>query len=458
MQTVDTLAPYGARFGGSGSSGMALNQTEPPPISASRKRMALPTAPLLFSDSTPDGSRGILLGEFQQLYSTSNTDLGLYVHVPFCRHECPYCDFTKFSIQGKPMALRREFPEWVAREVELFPEFTPWLPVRTLYLGGGTPSLLVPESLRRLLTLLQERFGPAEEITLEANPENITASRLMQWAELGINRLSVGIQSFAERDLKRLERLHSRKSLEQTLELLAGGPLPNWSGDLMFALPGQRSADFLRNLEMLVGYGPRHISFYGLTYHEGTPFFREREAGTLLPAEEESEARMYEEGHSFLESVGFEHYEVSNFARPGYRSRHNQRYWSLSPVLGFGPGAWSQLGNLRWMVEDDYSTWTKCLQQGDSPWKNRETLTLVEQCKERLFAALRRSEGFALGSTDAESELLRSWLSTPQGVQVVENQWVEVQNSVRLTLQGWLRWDAMMASLGRHVEEKLGHG
>lgn len=379
-------------------------------------------------------------------------DLGLYVHVPFCRHECPYCDFTKFSIKGLPAWVRSEFPAFIAREVAAFPLLAK-APLATIYLGGGTPSLLVPESLGQVLQTLQQRFGPAGEITLEANPENITQERLEQWAALGINRLSVGIQSFANADLERLERLHTGETLEKALGLLAAGPIANWSGDLMFALPGQTVEGFLQNLERLISFEPNHVSFYGLTIHEGTPFFDEHRRGKLVQPGEEAEEAMYRRGHELLRRAGFEHYEVSNFARPVHRSRHNQRYWQQLPVLGFGPGAWSQWGALRWMNEDVYGRWTSCLSNGESTLRQLERCSEKDQLKEQLFARLRQKEGFLLSSNQALASVLTDWLETPTGLQVLENQWIEVGDYARLTLDGWLRWDALVQRLDQAIDQ-----
>ncbi|MGF1572940.1 MAG: radical SAM family heme chaperone HemW [Sumerlaeia bacterium] len=381
-----------------------------------------------------------------------DTGLGVYIHVPFCRHECPYCDFTKFSIKGLPASIRANFPGFVAKELAQFPA-TPPLPLKTLYLGGGTPSLLVPESLELLLQMVENRFGKAEEVTLEANPENITESRLNDWHQLGINRLSVGIQSFDDRDLLRLERLHKAETLESALGLLGSGPIANWSGDLMFALPNQTEKGFLQNLERLIAFKPCHVSFYGLTLHDGTPFFEQHRRGELAQPEEEVQETMYREGHAMLQAVGFEHYEVSNFAQPGKRSRHNQRYWQQLPVLGFGPGAWSQWGTLRWMNEDDYATWTKCLSAGQPTHRKLERCTEKEQLKEILFAQLRQKEGFPLNSNGILAEILNTWFASPVGAQVVQNQWIVVDDFAKLSLDGWLRWDAIVAQLDRVIDD-----
>lgn len=383
---------------------------------------------------------------------TPQKDLGVYVHVPFCKHECPYCDFTKFSIKGHPASLRANFPGFVGREISAFPE-TPALPLQTIYLGGGTPSLLVPESLAQLLAALRGRFGEATEVTLEANPENITAARLKDWAALGINRLSIGIQSFEQQDLLRLERLHSVETLEKALALVAEGPIANWSGDLMFALPGQSVEGFLRNLERLVEFAPQHVSFYGLTIHEGTPFFEEHRGGKLVQPGEEAEEAMYRRGHELLEAKGFTHYEVSNYAKPGSRSAHNQRYWQQAPVLGFGPGAWSQWGALRWMAEDDYTSWTSCLEKGETTRRRLERCTPRELLKEQLFAALRQKEGFVVSTNTMLAAVLEQWLNTPTGLQVLENEWVVAGDCVRLTLEGWLRWDALVQRLDQVIDE-----
>ncbi|MEQ8822716.1 MAG: radical SAM family heme chaperone HemW [Sumerlaeia bacterium] len=379
--------------------------------------------------------------------------LGLYLHVPFCKHHCPYCDFYVLELRDRSSRERLEYPGLLAREHLLLLDAEAGLaarPLETIYFGGGTPSTLRPADVAELIALLRSRHpaSPAEpEVTLEANPENLTPERAAKWRAAGIDRLSIGVQSFAERDLARLERLHAPETIHRAVANARAAGFGNLSLDLMFALPGQDMAAWRENLRAAVALAPEHVSFYGLTLHEGTPFHREAEAGVLTLPKDDEQAEMYLWGSEFLRGAGFEHYEISNFARPGFRSRHNQRYWTRADVVGCGPGAHSSLGARRWSVPEDLTGWQQAL-AADALYRTApEELSPEVAMEEALFCGLRREEGFREGESPA-AERFFSWLDSPAGKAAVREGFVVREGEVaRLTPRGWLVSDGLLLAI-----------
>ena len=372
--------------------------------------------------------------------------IGLYIHVPYCRHACPYCDFYKVELGSRPAGDRLAFPRRIARELELALERWPTLagrPLDTIYLGGGTPSTLKPESVAVMLTALRGHFPPGDpEVTLEANPENLTPRRCEQWREAGINRLSMGVQSFAEEDLGLLERLHEPATITTAVANARRAGFENFSLDLMFALPGQTLAAWLENLRRAVDLGPAHMSFYGLTWHEGTPFADWLAAGRLAEADEDLQAAMYLEGTELLEGAGFEHYEVSNFARPGRRSCHNQRYWRRADVLALGPGAHGNLGDERFSNPEDLDRWGAAVDGGRLCHEGVEHLAPEGAAAERLYTLLRRREGISRAEDPELFARVGAWLSA-DGMEA--SGWLEAgPERLAMRKRGWLVLDALV--------------
>ncbi|MDK2972352.1 MAG: hypothetical protein PWP23_2107 [Candidatus Sumerlaeota bacterium] len=377
--------------------------------------------------------------------------LGWYLHVPFCRHACPYCDFYKIELRDRPARDRIEFPALLAREHELLLEAHGDLaarPLASIYFGGGTPSTLSPPGVAGLLSALRSRHPSGEpEITLEANPENLTAKRCEAWRSAGITRLSIGVQSFALRDLERLERLHAPETIATAMRNARLAGFRNISLDLMFALPGQTPREWLANLQRALELEPEHLSFYGLTLHEGTPFFEEHRAGRLAPATDDAYAAMYLEGADLLSAAGFEHYEISNFARPGFRSVHNQRYWKAEDVTGLGPGAHSSLGTRRWFNPEDLGEWQAGVNAGRLPHSPAEQLAEDVLREEELFRRLRRCEGFTHGASEADARFF-AWLETSSGAAAAKAGWIARDGGrAWLTPEGWLRSDALLLQM-----------
>ena len=386
--------------------------------------------------------------------------LGIYGHVPFCKHACPYCDFYKMELRERPARARLDFPGQLRREVDLllgvYPEMAE-RPLETVYFGGGTPSTLVPEAVGELLAHWKGLFVECggREFTLEANPENLTENRARQWHAAGFTRLSIGAQSFHPEELGLLERLHGPETIEEAVRRSRRAGFGNVSLDLMFALPGQTMERWMENLRRAVALEPDHVSFYGLTWHEGTPFEAWKREGRLAELGDELQAEMYLRGADFLEGEGFEHYEISNFARPGFRSRHNARYWTGRDVLGVGPGAHSRMGPERWRNPEDLEGWAAALAAGRVPREPAERPGPEEAAWERLFTGLRRTEGLGRGEAPELVEACRRW----HGANLPESAaWMEAgPEGVRLTREGGLLSDAILEGLLREVIGAGGH-
>ncbi|MCC6547899.1 radical SAM family heme chaperone HemW [Candidatus Sumerlaeota bacterium] len=382
------------------------------------------------------------------------TDLGLYIHVPFCKHACPYCDFYKLELRAIPAATRLAFTSVVEQELILHLTAHPDLAERrleTIYLGGGTPSTLKPELVGGLVSFLQRAFqgDGAQEITLEANPENLTPQRCVKWREAGINRLSIGVQTFADRHLERLERLHRAEVIDDAVANARAAGFDNISLDLMFALPNQTMEEWMESLRRAAALNPEHLSFYGLTYHENTPFHEQLEEGGLREVEEDLQAEMYLAGCGFLRHAGFEHYEISNFARRGNRSRHNQRYWYRGDVLGLGPGAHSNLGPRRWSDPEDLESWQEAVGNGMLLMMEEEPLGPEQLDGEKLFTGLRRIEGISRRESPILHNAARAWFE--ENRDDVGDYAACDEESFRLMETGWLVSEAIIRDIMKHL-------
>ena len=271
--------------------------------------------------------------------------VGVYAHVPFCERICPYCDF---AVERAPQLARTREDAYVAAlrvELERRSELFADRPLATLYLGGGTPSRLRPESIERIAAAVHAAFpsegAPDLELTLELNPGTTESARLPGFRAAGVNRLSVGVQSFDDATLKRLGRAHRARDCRAALEAARAAGFENLSLDLILAAPEQRLADVARDLDAALFFAPQHVSVYALTIEPGTPFERALRRGQLVLADEEEVADMLTLAAERLGASGLARYEISSFAAAGRESRHNRRYWERRPVLGIGVGAWS---------------------------------------------------------------------------------------------------------------------
>ncbi len=321
----------------------------------------------------------------------------LYVHVPFCRSKCRYCAFH--SVVPAPGQMRR-YVELLEAEAALWGRRLHRPRVQTLHLGGGTPSLLPPALLERLVRALRAnfRFDPGLEFGMEANPESAADWTMMETlGRLGVTRLSLGVQSFDDNDLALLGRPHTAAQAEAAVRLALGAGLRSVSLDLIWGLPGQRLHHWLANLKRAVRLGPQHISCYGLTLEPGTPLELQERAGGLELPDEGEQQRMYLQGGEFLESEGYLQYEISNFARMGFECRHNMGYWEARPYLGLGPAAVSTLGARRWKNPEDQDAYAAAIRDA-TLGTDAEPLDRQTRLREMVMLRLRTTRGLDLAA------------------------------------------------------------
>ncbi len=308
---------------------------------------------------------------------------GLYVHIPFCIKKCKYCDFNSFSScqEEKDAYLNALFLEMEKYKSES---------VNTIFIGGGTPTSLTAEQLEILLHNIQKNFVLDEncEFTVEANPKTLDEEKLEILKKYGVNRLSIGVQSFNDNELLALGRVHTGSEAEETITL-AKQYFDNISIDLMCAIPDQTKESFRKNLEKAFSLNPNHISCYSLILEEGTPLFEEAEKGSLILPDEDTEREIYDIAQSEMEKHGYLQYEISNFAKSGFESKHNTKYWQCDEYIGIGLSAHSYLDGVRFSNTDDFSSYIKSdFLSGES-----EVLSKEDQMSEYMFLGLRMTEG-----------------------------------------------------------------
>jgi len=389
----------------------------------------------------------------------------LYVHVPFCVRRCSYCDF---SIAVRKRIPAGEYVDAVLWELEMVraadpgavPRGTPDDALDTLYLGGGTPSLLPVDALAALLTSLRDAFGATSsrdassvtsfrscatslrddvEVTLEANPEDVTPEHASAWRRAGVNRVSLGAQSFDDRVLTWMHRSHDAARIGAAVRTLRRAGIDNISLDLIFALPAELKRDWERDLEMAVSLRPEHLSLYGLTVEERTPLARWISRGAIVPPEEDEYAAEYLVAHARLAACGYRFYEVSNACHDGFRSRHNSAYWSGRPYLGLGPAAHSYDGRARRWNVPAWHGYARAIAAGRSPVESEEILTPEQRELERVYLSLRTDAGLSLNSLHRPPAPFTAWLAAG---------WVQLQGErLTCTPQGWLRLDALVGDL-----------
>jgi oxygen-independent coproporphyrinogen III oxidase len=333
----------------------------------------------------------------------------LYVHIPFCEKKCLYCDF--YSIETR--APLEEFLAGLVAEIELYAPIGEGTLFDTLFFGGGTPSLLTPAQLERVLSRLRSSFALAgdAEITLEANPGTIDPEKLSACRSLGVNRLSIGVQSLDDQELKFLSRIHDSKEAVDSVLLARQAGFDNISIDLIYSLPGQTPGQWLHTLERSLALEPQHVSAYSLIVEDNTGLSRMVKAKLVSPNPVEAEAALFELTMHVMDKSGFEHYEVSNYAKPGFRSRHNYSYWSHENYLGFGPSAHSfwctgdGRSGQRWANIAHVSTYFQRLMSRELPVAFREEVGVRDLVNERIFLGL-RADGVDLGRLQTDFGVL----------------------------------------------------
>jgi oxygen-independent coproporphyrinogen-3 oxidase len=364
----------------------------------------------------------------------------VYVHVPFCARRCSYCDFS--------IAVRREVPvdEYLsALDAELRIRFGDALPepVDTIYFGGGTPSRLGGEGLARALALVERHFPRADraEITAEANPDDVNPSAAEAWRAAGVNRLSLGSQSFDDRVLAWMHRTHDSGAIGRAVRSARDAGIDNLSLDLIFALPQALERDLEGDVRRLLELEPDHVSLYGLTVEPGTPLGRWVARGMTVEQPEEGYEADFLTSHRLLAGAGFEHYEVSNYAKPDQEARHNSAYWSGVPYVGLGPAAHGFDGDVRRWNARGYAEWRDEVMAGSDPLEGSERLSAQNRIAESVYLGLRSRVGLMTAASDLR--VVAPW---------VDAGWATLSSDGRLrcTPEGWLRLDALAATLTHH--------
>jgi len=332
---------------------------------------------------------------FKKKKAEPKKPLGLYVHIPFCIKKCNYCDFLSAPADD---ATKKRYVEALCKEIKGYKELTKEYELSTIYFGGGTPSVLEVSLLEQVLAVIKQTFAVSmtAEVTIEVNPGTTTMEKLKRYRELGINRLSIGVQSAKEKELALLGRIHTFEDAENTVRWAREVGFDNLSMDLISALPGQTLEAYQENVEAILSLNPEHISSYSLIVEEGTPFFEQYGEGKANEKElpdEETDRAMYAYTKKRLMEAGYERYEISNYAKPGFESRHNSSYWTGTEYLGVGLGASSLFTNARYHNETDLMVYMEEVEAGTDVRREIERLVLEEQMEEFMILGLRRMRG-----------------------------------------------------------------
>ena len=360
----------------------------------------------------------------------------LYVHVPFCARRCVYCDFSiavraKVPVDDFVAALDRE---WRGRHADSDASF------RTVYLGGGTPSKLGGEGIGRVIGLVGDvaSIDSDAEITIEANPEDVSPRAAREWHRAGVNRVSLGVQTFSEEALRWMHRTHDAAQARNAVQVLLDADIANISIDLIFALPVEVPRSWGRDIAVSLSLGVSHLSLYGLTVEPRTPLGRWVARANAVEAPEDLFEKEFLTADMELRAAGFDHYEVSNYGLPGHHSRHNWAYWRRSPYIGLGPSAHEFDGTTRRWNDEAYERWLSRLGGGDDPRAGSEKLSPAERSAEEIYLGLRTTCGVKLSME--ERAQAGSWIEAGWGE-------LDAAGTLRLSPLGWLRLDSIASAL-----------
>jgi oxygen-independent coproporphyrinogen III oxidase len=373
----------------------------------------------------------------------------VYLHVPFCARRCSYCDFAIAVRRDVPSAAYtdatlREWGGWQNHEI--------WAEspgVESVYFGGGTPSRLEPGAIARILQRIaaDRAVAPGAEVTLEANPDDVTREAARGWRAAGVSRVSLGAQSFDPAVLGWMHRTHSAEQIGTAVATLRDAGIAELSLDLIFGLPAALGRNWRADLDQGLALRPDHLSLYGLTLEDHTPLARWTARGEVAPVDEDRYAAEFLQADAVMRQAGYEHYEVSNYALPGRQARHNSAYWRRAPFIGIGPSAHSGWGaNRRWNLRE-WAAYERAMSAGESPVAGTERLDEEAVELEELYLGLRTREGIArdrLPRDTAEAWIDAGWAAESGG-------------RVRLTPEGWLRLDALTAAANRSLTRSLTH-
>ncbi|MCW5212087.1 radical SAM family heme chaperone HemW [Desulfobulbus sp. TB] len=376
-------------------------------------------------------------------------NLGLYLHIPFCLRKCPYCSF--YSLAGRT-DIHQRYAEAISIQLRLYAKkYQDNLrPLTSIFFGGGTPTLLPPETLSRLLAESLDQFAVANqaEISIEVNPATVDANSLDILRQAGFNRLSIGVQSLHDEELRQLGRPHTVADAVETVRLARRAGFENINLDLMYGLPGQELQTWQRTLEYALELQPTHLSLYELTIEDGTPFARLEKQGQLALSSEDTVLLMLEEIQQALKQAGFQRYEISNYAQPGYQCQHNINYWQNGEYLGLGAGAVAFFNKTRSTVIADAEQFCERLENRQELWQDREQLDQDAAFRETMIMGLRMTAGVSLTEiTERFGINTEAYYSETLHRLIRQGMLHIVQGRLQLTAQGFLLANTVMAEL-----------
>lgn len=370
----------------------------------------------------------------------------IYVHIPFCESRCAYCAFYSSTYRGNKGA----YLSALCKELELRRDYLSGAPIRTLYFGGGTPSLLSAEEFSQVLSCISRFYdiSSVEEFTVEVNPDDVTHDYMLSLRALGVNRISMGVQSFLAADLQVMGRRHSVEQVYAAVEAIRGAGIENLSIDLIYGLPGQTLNAWADNVAKAVALEPQHISAYSLTYEEGSKLARLAQSGTVRPVDEDSCAEMFSLLRTELSKAGYQQYEISNFSKLGKESKHNSSYWDGTPYLGVGASAHSYDGLSRqWNIANS-RLYIEKMQQGADDYFELEELDLETRYNDFVLTTLRTMKGLDLSRLkELYSTRLFDYCMENASKALSEGLLVEENGFLRLTEEGLFISDNVMADL-----------
>jgi len=337
------------------------------------------------------------------------TPMGMYIHIPFCSKKCDYCDFVSYSMDKK---AQQQYLDALCTEIEMLKEKFQNRTFNSIYIGGGTPSIVYEGFIAGLARKLYSSFHFLEgtEFTIEINPASFTKEKFFEYVQAGVNRISVGVQCLDSKLLRTHGRIQSLENIKECFEILKNSEFPNVNGDIMIGLPGQTKSSVVDTVKFLIKHKVKHISTYGLQIEKGTLTFDKLRRGRFKAVPDEVTASLYEKINKLLEKNGYRRYEVSNFAKPGFESVHNQKYWDETNYLGLGVSAHSYIDGYRYNNTKRLDTYIDAMEQGKSAVYSKEYISINERRTERIMLGLRTVKGINLSrfKDDFDEDLLES--------------------------------------------------
>lgn len=397
--------------------------------------------------TNPSNATGFVTDEFDSVAAAPfflSPPRAAYIHIPFCAHKCGYCDFA--SVAGQDDQIDRFL---AALDREMASQLSPGTVVETIFVGGGTPTYVSAEQLDRFMSRLNHWFQLSSEVefTVESNPNTLTAEKVAILADHGVNRVSLGAQSFRPHLLRQLERNHDPASVARAIDLLRQR-FHNVSIDLIFGIPGQTEREWEEDLDKALSLEPNHISAYGLTYEKGTPLWKQRKLGIVEPIDENIEATMYEHLMDRLNQDAWRQYEISNFARDGKKCRHNLFYWGNAPYYGFGTGAAAFRNNRRTLNLRPLVSYIERVESGESPICQSEVLDAENRARETAILNLRRVEGISRANfIEATGYRIDDLAGEPIRQLVEHGLLIDDGETISLTRAGFLLADGVLARI-----------